>query len=405
MKYAILIGDGMADFPLDELEGRTPLDVADVPNMDEIVRRGVIGMVSTTPEGYPPGSYSGNMSLLGYDPRKYYCGRAPIEAANIGVELGDDDVAFRCNCVTLADGKMDDFSAGKISTEEAAELIAALDETLGRDGISFHAGTSYRHLTVFGPPALSVAELDALAETKCTPPHDISGQAVEGYLPSGNGARLLRDIMEKSVGVLNGHPVNKRRERENKPPANSVWFWGQGRRPRMPLFRNVYGVNGAVISAVDLVKGFGRCLGLDVVEVPGATGYLDTNYAGKGEYALKVLEGHDWVYLHVESPDEASHEGSAKLKIRAIEDFDRHVVGTVLRGIETFGDYRIMVLPDHITSIATRTHAGEPFPYAMAGTGITPGGATEFSEKSGASAGTDVVEGHTLMGRLVNRSR
>ena len=362
MKYIVIIGDGMADRPLEELGEKTPLQKAFTPNMDKLAREGTIGMVRTVPPGFPAGSDVANLSILGYDPRVFYSGRAPLEAASMGVELDEGDVAYRCNLVTLKFDKektravMEDYSSGHISTEEARALIAEIDRELGTEDIRFFPGVSYRHLMVWRS-----GELDA----ECVPPHDITGREIADYLPSGKGEEVLRNIMRASVGVLNNHPVNRERVEQGKRPANSIWLWGQGRKPNMPTFRGKYSLEGALVSAVDLTKGLGVYAGFEILRVPGVTGYIDTNYTGKAEYSLKALEKCDFVYIHVEAPDEAGHAGNYQDKVKAIEDFDALVVGTVLRGAKTFEEYRILLMPDHATPIEVKTHTSEPVPFVV----------------------------------------
>jgi len=355
-KYIILLGDGMGDYPISKLKNQTVLQSARTPNMDFIAQHGLLGQVQTIPPSFTPGSDVANLSILGYDPQAYYTGRAPLEAASIGVSLAPSDVAFRCNFVTLECGKMKDFSAGHISTVEGRSLIQELDSRLGSTEFQFFCGTSYRHLLVWR---------GGQEHMLCTPPHDISGQAIDGYFPNGPGAEQLLDLMIRSQDVLRDHPVNQHRTAEGNHAANSIWLWGQGRAPQLPSFQEKYGKSGAIISAVDLLKGIGRYLGLEVIEVPGATGYLDTNYVGKADYALGALLEHDFVYVHVEAPDEAGHNGDLKAKIQAVEDFDRLVVGTVLNKIVQFSSFRIMVLPDHLTPVSIRTHTSEPVPFAI----------------------------------------
>jgi|Deesub1362B_J571_1020462.scaffolds.fasta_scaffold00214_29 2,3-bisphosphoglycerate-independent phosphoglycerate mutase len=362
MKYVVIIGDGMADRPLKELDGKTPLQVAFTPNMDKLAKKGILGMVRTIPEGFSPGSDVANLSILGYDPKVYYSGRAPLEAASMGIHLEDSDVAYRCNLVTIKYSKthtraiMEDYSAGHISTEEAKELIDSINDALGDDEIKFYPGISYRHLMIW-----KNGEVDI----ECIPPHDIMGKEIADYLPRGKGDEFLRALMERSVEILESHPVNRKRISEGKPPANSIWLWGQGRRPSIPTFQEKYGISGALVSAVDLTKGLGIYAGFEILKVPGVTGYIDTNYTGKAEYSLKALERHDFVYIHVEAPDEAGHSGDLKIKIKAIEDFDTMLVGTLLRGIKTFEDYRILLMPDHPTPLEVRTHTTEPVPFVI----------------------------------------
>jgi 2,3-bisphosphoglycerate-independent phosphoglycerate mutase len=326
-------------------------------------------MANTVPEGFPPGSDVANLSVLGYDPRKYYTGRSPLEAASIGVELAPDDVAFRCNLVTLrisggkssATGKgrraaMEDFSAGHITTEEGRLLIEELDGKLGNDRIRFYSGVSYRHLMVWK---------GGKDKIECTPPHDIQDKDIQDYLPRGEGDDTINALMEGSLELLLSHPVNKLRQENGKRQANSIWLWGQGKRPLMPTFKEKYGLEGAMISAVDLTKGLGLYAGFEVIKVPGATGWIDTNYAGKAEHALQALKTRDIVYVHVEAPDEAGHTGDVKNKLKAIEDFDELVVGNIIRGMKQFGEYRILALPDHPTPIELRTHSADPVPFVI----------------------------------------
>lgn len=362
MKYIIIIGDGMADRPLKELGGKTPLQSASTPNMDALALEGIIGMVRTIPEDFHPGSDVANLSIMGYDPARYYSGRAPFEAASMGVDLCKDDVAYRCNLVTLKYGRrredaiMEDYSAGHISSGEARELILMINKELGSDAITFYPGVSYRHLMVWR---------DGEYALECIPPHDIIGKEIRDYLPCGGGEERIRALMERSVSLLEGHPVNVRRAAEGKRIANSIWLWGQGRRPEMPTLHDKYGITGALVSAVDLTKGIGVYAGLEILKVPGVTGYLDTNYSGKAGYSLDALKRHDLVYLHVEAPDEAGHSGNYKKKIRAIEDFDKMIVGPVLRGMELFRDYRILIMPDHPTPVEIRTHSADPIPFVI----------------------------------------
>lgn len=362
MKYLVLIGDGMADRPLKELNGRTPLEAARTPNMDNLAKQGTVGMANTLPEGLPTGSDVANLSILGYDPRKYYTGRAPLEAINMGIELAAGDVAFRCNLVTLEfapGGKtvMVDHSAGQLGTEEGHSLIKSLQKELGTSSVKFYPGVSYRNVTIWS---------DGERKTDCTPPHDILGKDISGYLPKGPGSEFIQELMLKSVGILENHPVNQARVAKGQRPANSIWLWGQGGRPGLPPFREIYGLEGGMISAVDLTNGLGRAAGLEVIKVPGATGYLDTNYKGKAEYAVRALKGGlDFVYVHVEASDEASHEGVLADKITAIENFDNLIVGTVLKEAAAIRDLKILVMPDHPTPLELRTHARDAVPFII----------------------------------------
>jgi 2,3-bisphosphoglycerate-independent phosphoglycerate mutase len=396
MKVIILLGDGMSDELYSELGNKSPLQSAHTPNMDFMARHGRVGLAHTVPQGLPPGSDVANLSVFGYDPRNCYTGRSPLEAISMGVVLGPDDVAFRMNLVTLmpkgSSIYMQDFSAGHISTEEAHELVAALQKELGSDKIEFHAGVGYRHLMVWR------GGKDGM---KGTPPHDITGKSILDHLPRGDGADTLISIMNHAQMVLHDHPVNLRRKEAGHLPANSIWLWGHGKTPRIAPFREKYGLSGAVISAVDLIKGIGICAGLDVIKVQGATGYIDTNYLGKAQAALTALEDHDFVYVHVEAPDEASHAGNMQHKLQAIEDFDRQVVGTVLEGVKKFGDYVILCTPDHPTPVRLMTHTSAPVPFIIYRGGEGQGnGASSYDEAQAASSGL-VLEGYCLMKELL----
>gem|GEM_PF-5154 len=397
MKLVILLGDGMADHPIEALDGKTPIEAAETPNMDRIAREGRGGLARNVPSGMPPGSDVANLSVMGYDPKRYYSGRAPLEAAAMGVALGADDVAFRCNLVNvdLDERVMVDYSAGHISSEEGRELIAALQKNDPKTRL--YPGVSYRNLLVQG-------ENDGL-KAVCTPPHDIAGQPINGHLPKGEGSAPLREMMASSVPILAEHPVNLRRAAQGKRPANMIWLWGQGKAPSMPKFREIWGIKGAMISAVDLLKGMGVYAGLEVIDVPGATGVLDTNYEGKVAACLDALDRVDFVYLHVEAPDEMGHDGKLDEKIEAIRRFDARVVGPVLAGLEKSGhNWRVMVLPDHPTPISIRTHTAEPVPFAMMGSSIEPDEMMAFSEREGARGGYGEVDGWRLMGMMVERS-
>ncbi|HJH29951.1 MAG TPA: cofactor-independent phosphoglycerate mutase [Methanosarcinaceae archaeon] len=358
MKYAVLIGDGMADFPMDEFGGKTVLQKANTPNMDYISKYGCMGLARTVPDGMPPGSDVANMSILGYDPKKYYSGRAPLEAASMRVPLSDGDVAFRCNLITIKDDIISDYSAGHITSEEAKILIEAVDSELGTENIRFYPGISYRHLMV--------ASGDVGIDAECTPPHDVIGETKNKYMPIGKDSELLCELTDASRTILEKHPVNSERVKAGKNPANYIWLWGQGYAPSFTEFKQLYGITGSIISAVDLLKGIGIYAGLDVIDVPGATGYLDTNYSGKAEYALESLKNHDIVFVHVEAPDEAGHMGDVDAKIQAIEDFDKMVVGRILEyARESDEDFTILVLPDHPTPISLKTHTSDPVPFAI----------------------------------------
>ncbi|MBT0652973.1 cofactor-independent phosphoglycerate mutase [Geomobilimonas luticola] len=362
MKYIVLLGDGMSDEKMPQLGDKTPLQVAKTPHMDYMAKRGKLGLARTVPPGLPPGSDVANLSVFGYDPLSCYTGRSPLEAASMGVELGSGDVAFRVNLVTLKPTGttliMQDYSAGHISTEEARELIDELQRQLGDDEFQFFPGIGYRHLLVWR---------NGRDQLTSTPPHDITGRSILDYFPRGDGADRLINLMNSSQMVMSRHPVNKKRGEDGKMPANSIWLWGHGRSPRMETYRERFGLSGAVISAVDLIRGIGIYAGLDIIKVPGATGYIDTNYSGKAEAALAALRSHDYVYLHVEAPDEAGHGGNLEHKLKAIEDFDALVVGPVLEGIRQFGAYRILCTPDHPTPLRLMTHTSDPVPFILYG--------------------------------------
>lgn len=378
MKYAILVGDGMSDYPIADIGNKTPLEVAKIPNMNDMAKHGMIGLVKTVPRGMKPGSDVANLSILGYDPKSYYSGRGPLEAANIGVEVSEGEVAFRCNLVTVTNDVMADYSAGHITEKESKTLIEYLGQKLGTDRIKFYHGKSYRNLVVIR--TRSHDELKDLVKTACTPPHDISGKRIITHLPKGAGADILNKLMQDSKNLLEQHEINRVRVDLKENPANMIWLWGQGTNPNMPNFEGLFGVKGSVISAVDLVNGIGRLTGLEIIQVPGATGYYDTNYQGKGEYAVNSLKNKDFVFVHVEAPDEAGHNGDLRAKITAIENFDKFVVGAVWRYLKDTADYRMMVLSDHATPISEKTHVSDPAPFAMAGKDVAHNGYDCFNE-------------------------
>lgn len=394
MKYVVLLSDGMSDYKMDELGGQTPLAYARTPNMDFLASKGEIGIAATVPEGFPPGSDVANLSVMGYDPKKYYSGRSPLEAVSMGVELADSDVAFRCNLVTLSgkdkyeEKSMVDYSADEITTPEAGDLIREVNEQLGGDGLVFYTGFRFRHLLVWqgGPDGM-----------KLTPPHDISGRVIGEYLPGGDGGDILYSLMKKSNSILAGHPVNSARIKQGLRPANSVWFWGQGRKPALPKFFDKYGLTGSVISAVDLIKGIGICAGLDIVQVENVTGTVDTNYRGKVAAALKELDdGKDFVYVHVEAPDAASHRGEPQTKIRAIEMVDE-MLGLLLAGLDQYDRFKIMLLPDHFTPLSTMTHWDGPVPFAVYTKGSEKNNKnTAYTEEAAAGSGF-FIDGYKLM--------
>ncbi len=388
MKYIVLVGDGMADYPIPELGDLTPLAAANIPNMDFIAKHGKCGVAKTIPDNMPAGSDVANLSIMGYNPTKYYSGRGPLEAASMGITLEKDEIAFRCNLIYEKDGAIADYSAGHISSDEARGLIEAVDKELGNHG-KFHAGVSYRHLLV----------MNKGEKAQCTPPHDVIGQSVEDCLPRGDDAEMLIALIKASRPILEKHEINMKRKKDGKNIANLIWPWGQGKAPNMPRFAELFGVSGSIISAVDLLKGIGKYAGLDIINVPGATGYLDTNFSGKAAYALKSLNTHDFVLVHVEAPDEAGHMGNIEAKIKAIEDFDEKVVGGMLN--EVAGDYRIMVLPDHPTPISVRTHTREPVPFAIYSTIESSDYVDRFDEAAAKEGIFGLVEGHRLMNLLI----
>ena len=397
MKYIILQGDGMADYPLEVLGGRTPLEAARTPNMDWLAARGVFGLAHVIPDGFPPGSDVGNMNIMGYDPAVYHTGRSPLEAASMGVALGPRDIAFRCNLVTLGgsggDTFMEDFTSGHITTEEAAELIRDIGQKLGGDGAEFFPGVSYRHLMVWR---------DGMEKMETTPPHDITDQKVSAYMPKGEGAERLLRLMEASRPILESHPVNKKRQAEGRRPATTIWLWGQGRAPALPSLAERFGIKRGVISAVDIINGLGVYAGLERIHVPGITGFLDTNYRGKGEYGVASLEKNDFVFIHVEAIDEAGHMGDVEKKIQALEDFDEKVVGTVLQRMAQRKDWRVLLMPDHRTSIALKTHVADPVPFVLySAEAPRQNGAVGYNEKDAAATGIVAKQAYRLIESLI----
>ncbi|HUO04282.1 MAG TPA: cofactor-independent phosphoglycerate mutase [Candidatus Binataceae bacterium] len=403
MKYVIIHGDGMADWACAELGGKTPLEAAHKPNMDLLASRGRLGMVATIPKGMPSGSDVGTMTMLGYDPARYHTGRAPIEAASQGIEMGPHDIVFRMNLVSLKPGEggaqvMNDFTSGHITSEEAAQIVADIRKQLGGDGIEFFNGVSYRHLMIWR---------NGVAGTNLTPPHDITGKPVEGHLPKGPGADLLRDLMTRAAGIMRDHPVNMARRAAGKAEATAAWFWGQGTRPAVPTLKERFGVDGSVISAVDLVNGLGRLAGLQLIKVPGATGFLDTDYGAKARYGLESLKSRDFLLLHIEAPDEAGHMGRADLKKEAIERIDELIIGPMLTGLDAMGDFTILLMPDHATPCQLKTHSPEAVPFAMLSRSAMKAGggkARRYTEADGNSAGIIVRDGYHLIESLFGRA-
>ncbi len=400
MKYVVILGDGMADYPMPQLNNKTPLQYAKKPNIDFLAKHGETGMVKTIPDGIPPGSDAANLSVMGYSPKLYYTGRSPLEAISMQINLSENDVAFRCNLVTLSeeqsycDKVMLDYSSDEISTGESAELIEAVNRHLKTKDIVFYPGISYRHCMIWtnGPEGLHL-----------TPPHDILERKITRYLPGGQYGKILLDMMVESSIFLKDHAVNRDRIKRNLRPANSIWLWGEGKKPAIPEFHEKYGIKGSVISAVDLIKGIGLCAGLKSVDVEGATGNIHTNFTGKALAALKELEaGQDFVYLHIEAPDECGHRYEIENKVKAIEMIDKQVVKVLMDGMEKYDDYRILLLPDHPTPLSLRTHTPEPVPFILYQKSLKKPSAIEsYDEFEAKKSGIFIEEGHRLMDRLI----
>jgi 2,3-bisphosphoglycerate-independent phosphoglycerate mutase len=399
MKYAIVIPDGAADEPQEALGGKTPLEAAHTPNMDRVVAMGVVARACHTPKTLPAGSEIGNLSLLGYNPFENFTGRAPMEAAAQGIKLGPTDWAVRCNLVTIEDQVMRDFTADHISTEEGAKLLASAQEKIASDpkyrgALEFVTGVSYRNLLLWRGAKLPCPFTN---ETRTRAPHDITDQSVLEDYPRGPGSDVLCDLMAASIGVFDGHPVNTARQAAGKRPASNVWLWGLGQAPRLRPFVDEYGPRGAMITAVDLLRGIAALVGWDRIEVPGATGYLDTDYAAKGRAGVEALKKYDIVCVHVEASDEASHEGRGDEKVKAIEQIDKHVVGPLVDALKTHGDWRIMISPDHPTFLRTKVHTHGNVPVAMAGTGIAADEFKAYGDTNAANSKLAFDEGWNLM--------
>ena len=399
MKYIVILGDGMADEPLEVLGGKTPLEYARIPVMDELAGKGEMGLAKTVPDSMKPGSDVANLAVLGYDPEKNYSGRSPLEALSVGVEMAEDDVVFRCNVVTLTDDEpyaektIVDHSSGEISTEDADILVNALRQHLQNEAFRFYTGTSYRHIMVWRQG--KVLDLEQ--------PHDHLGQVIGPFLPK---EPVFRDMMERSFSILNDHPVNLKRAAEGKNKANSAWFWGAGTKPSLQSFREKTGMQGAMISAVDLLKGIAVGAGMNVIEVPGANGSLHTNYEGKAQAAVKAIleDGCDFVYVHVEAPDEMGHQGSVENKIQAIEALDSRVIAPIKAAMDASGEpYRLLIMPDHPTPIRCRTHTGDPVPYILYDSTAQRKAVAQYSEKAAAAAGNYEPQGYKLIDRLFRK--
>ncbi|MDP2923687.1 MAG: cofactor-independent phosphoglycerate mutase [Candidatus Omnitrophota bacterium] len=397
MKYIVIVPDGAADYPSEILGGRTPLEAADKPFMNSLAKKGILGRVKTVPPGFIPSSDVANLSLLGYEPQKYYCGRGPLEAANMGVDLEEGDLAFRCNLITESEGKLLDYSAGHISDREAKILIEHINDNLGTENIEFYPGKSYRHLMVYRQGSrLGLENLNYFA------PHDIMDQEINKHLPKGKNSEVVIDLMQSSKDYLKEHEINKVRIDLGENPANMIWLWGSGKKPTIPAFKEKFGLTGAVISAVDLINGIGKIIGLKVITVSGANGYYDTNYQGKAEKGLEALRDVDFLFIHIEATDEAGHNQDLRMKITCIERIDKLVVGTIVKHMEG-QDYRILITPDHPTPVSKRTHTDEPVPFLIAGSGIDEGNFPNYSETEAANSDLYMDSGIALMKYFLGR--
>ncbi len=403
MKYLVLLCDGMADVPNPALSNKTPMECANKPIMDRLCAFSEIGMCKTVAEGLKPGSDVANLSVLGYDPLVSYTGRSPLEAASIGIDLRDTDVTLRCNTVTLSDEEvfeektMVDYCAGDISTDEARSIIATIEEKLGNDIYKFYSGVSYRHCLVVQNGTTELGEM--------TPPHDISGRVIGEYLSESKNAKPLIELMKKSYDILKEHPVNIERVKAGKRPANAIWLWGEGTKPKVENFKEKYGVSGTIVSAVDLLKGIAICAGMNSPEVKGATGYLDTDFEGKTNAGIKAFkEGCDLVYLHFEAPDECGHRGEVENKVKAIEEIDKRALMPMLEYLKSCGDdYRILIMPDHPTPLDIKTHTSNPVPYLLYDSRKSLGNASTFTEKTASSTGIFIEKGPNIMAKLLEK--
>ena len=401
MKYVVVLYDGMADYPVPALDGKTPMMVAKKPNLDYLAQRAEVGLVRTVAEGLKPGSDVANMSVMGFDPMKYYTGRSPLEAASIGIDMKKTDVSLRCNLVTLSEDDkpyeektIEDYCADDISTEEAKEIIKTIEAELGNDVFKFYPGVSYRHCLIWDNGTTDLG--------KMTPPHDITGKVITEYLSTSENAKPLIEMMKKSYDILKDHPVNIARKAKGKRPANSIWLWGEGTRPAFSPFEEVTGIKGGVVSAVDLIKGIGGCAEMEVAEVEGATGYIDTNFEGKAEAGLDLLERNDLVYIHFEATDECGHRNEPENKVRAIEMIDERVLPILFEGLKKYDDYKIMVLPDHPTPIVTRTHASDPVPYLIYHKNKEVEGVDTITEETAKNTGNYIDFGPSIMSHFIN---
>lgn len=400
MKYAVVLYDGMADYPVPALGGKTPMMVAKKPNLDYLAQRAEVGLIRTVAEGLKPGSDVANMSVMGFDPMKFYTGRSPLEAASIGIDMKPSDVSLRCNLVTLSEDDkpyeektIEDYCADDISTEEAEEIIKTVEQELGNDIFKFYAGVSYRHCLIWQN---GTTDLE-----KMTPPHDITGKVITDYLSASENAKPLIEMMKKSYDILKNHPVNIARKARGKRPANSIWLWGEGTRPAISSFEELTGITGGVVSAVDLIKGIGGCAKMEVADVDGATGYIDTNFEGKARAALDILKRNDLVYIHFEAPDECGHRNEPENKVKSIELIDERVLPVLFEGLSEYDDYKIMVLPDHPTPIVTRTHASDPVPYLIYHKNKEIEGVETINEETAKETGNYIDFGPSIMPHFI----
>ena len=402
MKYVVLLCDGMADYPVEELGGKTPMGASKTPNMDMLAKKSTVGLVKTVPDNLKPGSDVANLSVLGYDPAIYYSGRSPLEAGSIGIDMKETDVSFRCNLVTLSDEEnyedktILDYCSDDISTKEAKVLIEYLADHFSSEEFQLYSGVSYRHCLIWNNGTLDVGTL--------TPPHDITGKPIKEYIPSDKNAEKLYDMMKKSYDLLKNHPVNLERIKRGLKPANSMWFWGEGVRKPLMSFKEKYGLKGSMISAVDLLKGIGKFSEMNVINVEGATGYIDTNFEGKAQVAVSELKkGQDFVYIHVEAPDECGHRYEIDNKVKSIELIDKKILSYVIKELDGFDDYKIMILPDHATPLSLRTHTNDPVPFLIYDSSKPVSGVNEYTEATGKSTGLYIEIGHTIMEYFIKK--
>ena len=396
MKYVVVLCDGMADYPVPALGGKTPMMVAKKPHIDALAAKAEVGLVRTVAPGLKPGSDVANMSVLGFDPHRFYTGRSPLEAASIGIDMKDSDVSLRTNLVTLsdkgepfADKVIEDYCADDISTEEARQLIEAVQAAFGGGEYDFYTGVSYRHCLIWHGGTTELGNM--------TPPHDITGKVIGPHLSTAETARPLLEMMEKSFDLLKDHPVNKARVAAGRRPANCIWLWGEGKRPALQPFEALYGIKGGMVSAVDLLKGIANCAGMEVADVPGATGYIDTDFEGKAKAALDLLTRNDLVYVHFEAPDECGHRNEPENKVKAIEMIDSRVLPILEEGLEQYEDYKILLLPDHPTPIVTRTHASDPVPYLLYQKSVPKTGVDTINEETAKATGIYMENGPAMM--------